>query len=138
MQAMGDVLKRVFNARVAEVLPESTPLSRAERTQDDLAKTHIRHIVGGLADEAQDEVLYRFEFPERPGALAQFLTSLSDRWSISVFHYRNHGAVFGRVLCGLEVPEPERADLEQRLDRLGFSYQPVGNSAATVFLSKSR
>jgi threonine dehydratase len=103
-------------------------------TQDDLAKTHVRHMVGGLADAARDEVLYHFEFPERPGALAEFLTSLGGRWNISLFHYRNHGAAFGRVLCGLEVPPRERSELELTLNQLGFSYRPVTESPATVFL----
>jgi threonine dehydratase len=107
-------------------------------TQDDLAKTHVRHMVGGLAEHAQDEVLYQFEFPERPGALAEFLTSLSGRWNISLFHYRNHGAAWGRVLCGMEVPPPERAQLEATLDAIGFSYRPVADSPATVFLLGAR
>jgi len=72
---------------------------------NELAKVHIRYMVGGHAPGVEDEVLYRFEFPERPGALLNFLTQIGNRWNISLFHYRNHGAAFGRVLVGLQVPE---------------------------------
>jgi threonine dehydratase len=102
---------------------------------DDVAKTHIRHMVGGRTPEVRDEALYDFEFPERPGALLQFLTSLGTRWNISLFHYRNHGAAFGRVLCGLEVPPDERGELRARLDGLGFSYvDATENPAGRFFL----
>jgi len=102
---------------------------------DDLAKTHVRHMVGGRSPAVSDEVLYSFEFPERPGALMQFLTSLGSRWNISLFHYRNHGAAFGRVLCGFEVPPPQRADLGAALARLGFSCSDeTDNAAARFFL----
>ena len=107
----------------------------ADLTGDELAKTHVRHMVGGRAVAVADEVLYTFEFPERPGALRQFLGSLGDRWNISLFHYRNHGAAFGRVFCGLEVPAAERAELRERLDRLGFDYREESeNPAARLFL----
>ncbi|MBM4269214.1 MAG: threonine ammonia-lyase, biosynthetic [Deltaproteobacteria bacterium] len=102
---------------------------------DDVAKTHIRHMVGGRTPEVRDEVLYDFEFPERPGALLQFLTGLGSQWNISLFHYRNHGAAFGRVLCGLEVPPKERDELRVRLDGLGFSYtEATDNQAGRFFL----
>jgi threonine dehydratase len=101
---------------------------------DELAKTHVRHMVGGRAAEARDEVLYAFEFPERPGALGQFLTSLSGRWNISLFHYRNHGSAFGRVLCGLEVPGGQRAELIGALDAIGFEYEDVTAAPAARFL----
>ena len=102
---------------------------------DDLAKTHVRHMVGGRAADVRDEVLFTFEFPERPGALLQFLRGLGARWNISLFHYRNHGAAFGRVLCGLEVPQEERIDLADRLNALGFRYiEETGNEAARLFL----
>ena len=99
-------------------------------TDDDLAKTHVRHMVGGRAVAATDEVLFTFEFPERPGALGQFLQSLGTRWNISLFHYRNHGAAFGRVLCGFEVPAAEQPALRERLDRLGFAYREESDSPA--------
>jgi threonine dehydratase len=103
-------------------------------SQDEVARTHVRHMVGGLSAAVRNEVLYDFEFPERPGALLQFLRSLSDRWNISLFHYRNHGAAFGRVLCGMEVPIEEREQLELALAQIGFDYQPVTNSPAAEFL----
>jgi threonine dehydratase len=102
---------------------------------DDVAKTHIRHMVGGRTAVVRDEVLYDFEFPERPGALLQFLTGLGGEWNISLFHYRNHGAAFGRVLCGLEVPPADRDALRARLDGLGFSYaEATDNPAGRFFL----
>lgn len=89
---------------------------------NELAKLHIRHLVGGRSELVHDEVLYRFEFPERPGALLKFLTQSAGRWNISLFHYRNHGAAFGRVLAGLEVPAQEREELKKFLDDLGYAY----------------
>jgi len=104
-------------------------------TDDDLAKTHVRYMVGGRAPEAAAEALFSFEFPERPGALLQFLSTLGSRWNISLFHYRNHGAAFGRVLCGFEVPPAERADLRERLAQLGFEHtDETENPAARLFL----
>ncbi|MDX8391236.1 MAG: threonine ammonia-lyase, biosynthetic [Mariprofundaceae bacterium] len=90
--------------------------------ENELAKLHIRHMVGGRSDLVRDEVLFRFEFPERPGALLDFLSQSAGRWNISLFHYRNHGAAFGRVLVGLEVPPDERDALHHFLDELGFTY----------------
>jgi threonine dehydratase len=107
----------------------------ADLGEDDLAKTHVRHMVGGRSPTAGDEVLYSFEFPERPGALMQFLASLGSRWNISLFHYRNHGAAYGRVLCGFEVPPGERAALAGTLAELGFSCtDETENAAARFFL----
>ena len=79
-------------------------------------------------------MLYTFEFPERPGALLQFLTALGGRWNISLFHYRNHGTGFGRVLSGFEVPEPERPEFAAALEGLGFAHRIVGESPVTRFL----
>jgi threonine dehydratase len=102
---------------------------------DDLAKTHVRHMVGGRSPAVTDEVLYSFEFPERPGALMQFLTSLGSRWNISLFHYRNNGAAYGRVLCGFEAPAGERAALTATLGTLGFRCSDeTDNPAARFFL----
>ncbi len=102
---------------------------------DDLAKTHVRHMVGGRSPTVQDEVLYSFEFPERPGALMQFLTSLGSRWNISLFHYRNNGAAYGRVLCGFEASAGERAALAATLAQLGFRCSDeTDNPAAHFFL----
>jgi threonine dehydratase len=104
-------------------------------TENDVAKSHVRHMVGGRTVAAGDEALFSFEFPERPGALLQFLTTLGSRWNISLFHYRNHGAAFGRILCGFQVPPGERAELVSRFDRLGFTYaDETDNPAARLFL----
>jgi threonine dehydratase len=104
-------------------------------SDDDLAKTHVRHMVGGHTREVANEVLYSFEFPERPGALLQFLTSLGSRWNISLFHYRSHGAAVGRVLCGFEVPPAERGELVRALDNLGFPFvDETENPAGRLFL----
>jgi len=102
-------------------------------SEDDLAKTHLRHMVGGRTPEVRHEVRVAVEFPERPGALLQFLAHLGARWNISLFHYRNHGAAFGRVLCGLEVPPDERDELRARLDRIGFEYSDETDDPAGRF-----
>jgi len=98
---------------------------------NEMAKLHIRHMVGGHSDLVQDEVLYRFEFPERPGALLKFLCQSAGRWNISLFHYRNHGAAYGRVLVGLEVPAAEHGQLQDFLDELGYAY--VNESANPAY-----
>ncbi len=85
----------------------STVSSTLDLTHDELAKEHIRHLVGGKSELAHDELLYRFEFPERPGALMRFLDSMAPNWNISLFHYRNQGGDFGRILVGLQVPKKE-------------------------------
>lgn len=89
---------------------------------NELALEHIRYMVGGHAPRLLDEVVYRFEFPERPGALLDFLSRLSGRWNISLFHYRNHGAAYGRVLMGIQVPKAERKSFRAFLDEIGFAY----------------
>jgi threonine dehydratase len=105
-------------------------------TDDEMAKLHVRHMVGGRAPEVRDERLYRFEFPERPGALMQFLETLGGRWNISLFHYRNHGSDFGRVLCAFEVPEAEMPEFRTFLERLGYPSVPEeSNAAYELFLS---
>jgi len=104
-------------------------------TDDEMAKLHVRYMVGGRA-AARHERLYRFEFPERPGALMKFLETLGGRFNISLFHYRNHGADFGRVLCAFEVPDAELAEFRGFLDRLGYSSFPEdGNPAYALFLA---
>jgi threonine dehydratase len=105
-------------------------------TDDEMAKLHVRHMVGGRAPEVKDERLYRFQFPERPGALMQFLETLGGRWNISLFHYRNHGADFGRVLCAFEVPETEMPEFRTFLEQLGYPSVPEeSNAAYELFLS---
>ena len=89
-------------------------------SDDRLAKRHLRHMVGGHAGDDMDEVIYRFEFPERPGALTEFLTTLDARWNISLFHYRNHGHSAGHVLCGFQVPNGDVAELEASLTKTGY------------------
>ncbi len=102
---------------------------------NELAKLHLRHMVGGRSGLARHEVLYRFEFPERPGALLDFLTKAAGRWNISLFHYRNHGAAYGRVLVGMEVPEDERHGFQAFLDDLDYSYvDESANPAYPLFL----
>lgn len=105
-------------------------------SNDDVSKYHIRHMVGGHAPESVDnEILYRFEFPERPGALLVFLKTLGKRWNISMFHYRNHGAANGRVLVGLQVPKGEEAELRTYLDEVAYPYwEESDNPAYKLFL----
>lgn len=91
-------------------------------TNDELAKLHIRHLVGGKSGLAEHELLYRFEFPERPGALLRFLDSMAPNWNISLFHYRNQGGDVGRVLVGIQVPENEMAQYQEFLANLGYRY----------------
>ncbi len=107
-----------------------------DMTDNELAKLHARYMVGGRAPNAQDEVLYRFEFPERPGALMNFLSQMGGRWNISLFHYRSHGADFGRVLVGMQVPRADRRAFERFLDRVGYErVEETANPAYRLFLS---
>ncbi len=99
-------------------------------TDNETAKLHVRHMVGGRSREVTDEELCRFEFPERPGALMAFLENLGGRWNISLFHYRNHGADFGRVLAGFEVPPADRDAFASFLEGLGYRYQRERQNAA--------
>ena len=102
---------------------------------NELAKLHVRHMVGGKSHLAEHESLYRFEFPERPGALLDFLMQLAGRWNISLFHYRNHGAAFGRVLVGMEVEKNDKEEFQTFLDNLGYSYvNEDDNPAFKLFL----
>jgi len=114
---------------------QSAGYETADLTDNELAKLHVRHMVGGHAPEVRGERLCRFEFPERPGALAQFLEKLGGRWNISLFHYRNHGADFGRVLAGFEVVEADLAAFRTFLDELAYTYTlEEQNPAYTFFL----
>ena len=106
-------------------------------SDNEMAKLHVRHLVGGHAPAATNEILYRFEFPERPGALMRFLDSMSAGWNISLFHYRNHGADYGRVLVGMQVPASDKADFRRFLDRLGYTYvDESANPAYRMFLGR--
>jgi threonine dehydratase len=111
-------------------------LETLDISDNEMAKLHVRHLVGGRAPLASDELLYRFEFPERPGALTKFLESMSHNWNISLFHYRNHGADYGRVLAGIQVPSGERGVFRQFLTRLGYNHVDESrNPAYPLFLS---
>ena len=125
----GDEERRELIARL-----EAKGFGVLDMSDNETAKLHIRYMVGGHARGISDEMLVRFEFPERPGALLNFLTGLGRRWNISLFHYRNHGAAYGRVLMGLQVPAGERPDLIQRLDQLGYRYwDESANPACRIF-----
>ena len=105
-------------------------------TDNEMAKLHVRHLVGGRAPQARHELLYRFEFPDRPGALMRFLDTMSAGWNISLFHYRNHGADYGRVLAGIQVPPGEMKAFHAYLRNLGYAYvDETQNPAYTLFLS---
>ena len=110
-------------------------LATLDLSNNEMAKLHLRHLVGGHAPEARDEILFRFEFPERPGALMNFLNSMSHSWNISLFHYRNHGADYGRVLVGMQVPHHDKKALKTFLDALGYRYwDESDNPAYRLFL----
>ncbi|MFN9490383.1 MAG: threonine ammonia-lyase, biosynthetic [Betaproteobacteria bacterium] len=111
-------------------------LRTLDLSDNELAKLHVRHMVGGHAPGAKNEILYRFEFPERPGALMRFLNSMSRGWNISLFHYRNHGADYGRVLVGMEVPPAEQARFRTFLAEVGYPWvDETRNPAYRLFLS---
>ncbi|MDH5388067.1 MAG: threonine ammonia-lyase, biosynthetic [Gammaproteobacteria bacterium] len=119
---------------IAKLIDKKYPV--VDLTDNEMAKIHVRHLVGGHNQNVEDEIIYRFEFPERPGALLDFLTSIGKRWNISLFHYRNHGAAFGRVLVGLQAPKSERKSLNCYLDELGYPYwDESDNPAYKLFLS---
>lgn len=101
-----------------------------DMTENALAKEHIRYMVGGHAPNLQDEVIFKLQFPERPGALLNFLNQLGSRWNISLFHYRNHGAAFGKVLLGIQIPKQERSVFKQCLESSGFSYREESDNPA--------
>jgi threonine dehydratase len=106
-----------------------------DMSDNEMAKLHVRYMVGGRSREVEDEVLYRFEFPERPGALLHFLTRMGQTWNISLFHYRNQGADYGRVLVGVQVGPRDRAAFQGFLDGIGYRYQEeTGNPAYRLFL----
>jgi threonine dehydratase len=115
---------------LASTLMQGGGYQTVELTDNEVAKLHVRHMVGGRSAAVQNEQIYRFEFPERPGALMSFLDELGGRWNISLFHYRNHGADFGRVLAGFEVPPAEMPSFEAFLEGLGYRYQREGQNAA--------
>jgi threonine dehydratase len=104
-------------------------------TDNEVAKLHVRYMVGGHARGIADELLYRFEFPERPGALLRFLKAVGSRWNITLFHYRNHGSDYGRVLAGIQVPAGDRVAFTEHLNELHYPYtDETGNPAYKMFL----
>ncbi|MCE2949452.1 MAG: threonine ammonia-lyase, biosynthetic [bacterium] len=112
-------------------------LAAQDLTDNEMAKLHVRHLVGGRAPSVDDEIVYRFEFPERPGALMRFLEAMSGGWNISLFHYRNHGADYGRVLVGMQVPAKDGARFRRFLAELGYRYQDESdNPAYRLFLGR--
>jgi threonine dehydratase len=113
-------------------------LEGLDLTDNELAKLHIRHLVGGHAPQLKDERVLRFEFPERPGALMRFLEGMQTNWNISLFHYRNHGADYGRVLVGIQVPSSDNAEFQRFLDGLAYPYvEETDNPAYKLFLGKT-
>ena len=127
--ARGDEERAELIARLRE-----KGLAVLDMTENETAKLHIRFMVGGHATGVDDETLVRFEFPERPGALLDFLTGLGRRWNITLFHYRNHGAAYGRVLMGLSVPPEERATFRAYLGTLGYQHwDETDNPAYRIF-----
>jgi len=126
------------NGGRAELMTElNKELSKVvDLTDNEMAKIHIRYMVGGhKPTNVNHELIYRFEFPERPGALMKFLNKLGGRWNISMFHYRNHGAAYGRVLVGMEVPPQDREKVNHYLNELGYTwFDETNNPAYTLFL----
>jgi threonine dehydratase len=116
-------------AAIVEMLQQHD-LPAIDLTDNEVAKLHLRHLVGGHAPQAKNECIYRFEFPERPGALMNFLDNMGQNWNISLFHYRNHGADYGRVLVGMQVPPAEQAAFKQFLQQLGYPYWDESNNPA--------
>lgn len=97
-------------------------------SDNEVAKLHLRFMIGGKANNIEDELLYRFQFPERPGALLDFLSKISAKWNISLFHYRNHGAAYGRILVGIQVPQGEKKTFEDYLGKLDYPFESEQNN----------
>jgi len=129
-----EVEGRTQTSRIVKNL-RSKGLITLDLSDNEMAKWHVRHMVGGRAPFAKNELLYRFEFPERPGALMQFLSSMRSDWNISLFHYRNHGADYARVLVGMQVPRREMAQFRRFLKKLGYPcVDETRNPAYRLFL----
>lgn len=125
------------HAELDEIIADlrASGLDVTDMSRNEVAKMHVRFMVGGRVPGLADERLFRFEFPERPGALVDFLDAVGGRWNISLFHYRNHGAAYGRVLCGMQVPRGELSTCRQSLDELGYPYwEETDNPAYDLFL----
>jgi threonine dehydratase len=131
VQLSGGLQERV--ELLAQLRAEGFPVE--DLSDNEMAKLHVRHMVGGRAQGVCNERLFRFEFPERPGALLDFLDAIGTDWNISLFHYRNHGSDYGRILAGIEVPDDETEELEAHLAELGYAHwEESDNPAYTLFL----
>ncbi len=118
---------------LAKLQSEGFPVE--DLSDNEMAKLHVRHMVGGRSPGIRNERLFRFEFPERPGALLDFLKAIGTDWNISLFHYRNHGSDYGRILAGIDVPQEETDELEAHLAVLGYTHwEESDNPAYTMFL----
>ncbi|NEP90573.1 MAG: threonine ammonia-lyase, biosynthetic [Okeania sp. SIO2C2] len=126
---------RADAAKIVETF-EAQGLKTLDLTDDELTKLHLRHLVGGRSPLAHHELLYRFEFPERPGALMKFVASMSPNWNISLFHYRNNGADYGRIVVGMQVPPDEMAEWQNFVHNFGYRYWDESqNPAYKLFLA---
>jgi threonine dehydratase len=125
---------RAESARLVRML-EGHGFEALDMSGNEMAKLHVRHMVGGHAPQAKHEIVYRFEFPERPGALMKFLDAMSKGWNISLFHYRNHGADYGRVLVGMQVRPEEQGAFKAFLDEVGYRWwEETKNPAYRLYL----
>ena len=132
---VGIKVKSRADAQIIEETFRESGFDALDLTDDELAKMHLRHMVGGKSHLAKHELLYRFEFPERPGALTNFVSAMSPNWNISLFHYRNHGADYGRIVVGMQVPPAEMPQWESFLQTLGYRYWNESlNPAYKLFL----
>jgi threonine dehydratase len=121
-------------ALIAGLIDRHYPV--VDMSDNEVAKIHVRYMVGGRSGSTGEELLYRLNFPERPGALLRFLTQMGEHWNISLFHYRNHGADYGRVLIGLQVPADEAAAFQTFLSEIGYDYvEETANPAFALFLT---
>ena len=110
----------------------------SDLSDDEVAKLHLRHMVGGLAPGLENERVYRLQFPERPGALREFLRAFGSRWNISLFHYTNPGSDYGRVLAGIQVPDADMPEFLEHLRSTGYEFwDESGNAAYRLFLAAS-
>ena len=126
----GDAERREI---IDELVGKDYPV--VDMTDNEMAKLHVRHLMGGHAPQSNNEVVFRFEFPERPGALMKFLQTLGQRWNISLFHYRNHGAAYGRVMVGFQVDAGEKKLAHEFFDKIGYPYkEETDNPAYQTFL----
>lgn len=128
------ITNRADAANMVETF-EKNGFKTLDLTDDELTKLHLRHMVGGHSPLAHNELLYRFEFPERPGALMKFVGHMSRNWNISLFHYRNNGSDYGRIVVGMQVPPEEMQEWQAFLDNVGYRYWDENkNPAYTLFL----